>query len=135
MEVSNERVYDQVKLGDCDFQILEITEKSGELEIPNVSGPLEDGQEFLIIKTSLKNNSNDPYSMTSFLTMDMKDEEGNHLRQVMLLDEDRTINADILPGEERVGEVAFIVPESGKLIFSFIPSLLDDEAMTAMIRE
>lgn len=135
MEIITNEIYEPVTLGNYDVRIQEISEEAGELGIDNMAGPLEDGQVYLIMKLAFKNNSETPYNMTSYLTMSVDDEEGNRMKQIMLLDEGRTINSEILPGEEKVGEIAYAVPEHGKLTFTFNPEFIGDDQWTVKVRD
>lgn len=135
MEIITNDIFEPVTLGNYTVQIQEIAETENTLDVANVADPLDDGQAFMTIKLAVTNNSDAPYNMTSYISMTLTDEDGNNMEQVMVLDTDRTINAEILPGEERVGEVVYAVPENGKLNFSYNPEFIGPNEWTVTVRE
>ncbi|MBS3991535.1 MAG: DUF4352 domain-containing protein [Erysipelothrix sp.] len=72
----------------------------------------DEGNEFLVIKVRLENNTKETYNMSSFLSFELKSKEGVVMSRSFYPDMIGSLDSSILSGDLLVGEIAFEVPLS-----------------------
>ncbi|WP_254271086.1 DUF4352 domain-containing protein [Haloarcula marina] len=90
----------------------------------------EDGNTFAIIDISVTNETGEEQSVSTLLQMGAKDDQGFNYSQSLSatsqLDRDFSQGSPIPDGESRRGRIAYEVPQSGKLYWTFEFSVFAD---------
>lgn len=89
---------------------LSITIVSVRSDIGNDFFKPNEGNEFLVIKARIENNTNNTYIVSSFLSFELKSSEGVVMDRSFFPDMVGNLDSSILSGDVLLGEVAFEVP-------------------------
>ena len=86
-----------------------------------------DNDFFLVIDATIENMGSEELSVSSILSFDLKDTNGEKGGSAMLLDSvSSTLDGSIMSGDKIKGQIAFDVKDSEKYYFYYQDSLLDD---------
>jgi hypothetical protein len=72
----------------------------------------DEGNEFLVFKAELENNTSETYSISSFLSFELKSKKGVVMSRSFYPDMEGNLDSTILSGDKLLGEIAFEVPLS-----------------------
>lgn len=72
----------------------------------------DEGNEYLVFKAKLENNTSETYTVSSFLSFELKSKEGVVMSRSFYPDMEGNLDSTILSGDVLLGEVAFEVPLS-----------------------
>ncbi|NLA78985.1 MAG: DUF4352 domain-containing protein, partial [Erysipelothrix sp.] len=81
---------------------------------------------FLLIDLTLENEGKEDLAVSSIISFELKDSEGNKGRYAFLLKSIKSqLDGTVMPGDKLKGQIAFDVLEDNAYSFYFIDSLLD----------
>lgn len=117
------KVGDQVQSGEHVFSVNAVRKDTGTGFVKPKSGSV-----YLIPNVTVENKSNSPVTVSTLLSMYVKDSEGNEYTPTLTSDATGKVDGELLAGEKVKGDVGFEVPSTATgMKFYYEPTWLGSE--------